>query len=187
MADFAPNFTPRLKLAYQCQSARHATTWRLPIGTARTEVAPFVAKMSAFLQSLAGNLFNDWAVTATTFAEGGSDIFLPVSDVTQPTASSAITGRQPGDKANYIQFVGRGEDGARASFYIYGTYYRQDTVGVTDFRIHNAEDAVISAATGILNETPPTLVAIDDSLVIWYPYVNFKSNDHWVHKVRAGT
>jgi len=186
MADFAPNFTPRLKLEYSCQSSRHVMTWRLPISTTRGAVGPYVSKMGAFLETLADKLFNDWAVVSTNFAAGGSDVFLPVADVTQPTASAVITGRQPGDKANAIQFVGRGENGARASFWVFGSFYRQDTASVTDYRIHNAEDAAISAATGILNETPPTLVAIDDSDVTWYPYANFKSNDHWVHKVRGG-
>ena len=186
MADFAPNFTPRLKLNYTVQSTRHAFTWRLPIGTDRTELTPFIGKLSAFLDALSDVVWTDWHITGTSFAAGGSDVFLPCADPVDAVGIGDIAGRKLSAKADFAQFVCRGEDGARGSFYVYGTVWNEVNVAAQDFRINNSESAELTVLTGVLNETSPMLVAIDDSNAIWYPYVNTKPNDHWAHKVRRG-
>lgn len=186
MADFAPNFTDRYKLLYRVQGTPHSFTWRFPIGTTTPERASFVTKLSAFLAALEPQLWADWQVTGATYATGGSDVFLPTASPDQPTGAAGTSGRTLASRVNFAQFVGRGSSGSKVSFYMYGLQLGQDSAAGQDFRILATESAAVSAAIGILTETPPLLVAIDDSPAGWYPYINIKDHDHWVHKNRQG-
>jgi len=186
MADFAPNFTPRLKLTYRVQSVNHSFTWRLPRGTHIAGVGPYVAKQTAFLAALQGLMFNDWTVLTNAFSEEDVDIFLPVATPTQPTGAGDLSARKPENKANFLQFVGRGTAGSKGSFYVYGCVVEVDSAVGGDYRVTTLENSAISGSVGILTETGDPLVAIDNSDMRWYSYVNLKANDHYVHKVRNG-
>ena len=186
MADFAPNFTPRLKLQYRVESTNHAFTWRLPRGTLIAGVTPYVDKVTAFLAAVQGILYSDWVISSASFANEDSDIFLPVAAPTSPTGAGDPPGRLQSQRAIFMQYVGRGAAGSKGSFYLYGSVVNTDSTVGQDFRITNAENASVSASVGILTETGDPLVAIDNSQMHWYPYVNVKDNDHYVHKIRNG-
>ncbi len=187
MADFAPNFTPRYKVKYRVQGTGHSFTWRLPIGTTSADLTPFVDKATAFLAALEASLWADWLVLGATFAAGGSDVFLPAAAPASPTGGASTGSRTNAARVAFAQFVGRGAAGSRASFYIYGLDLEQESPAGGDFRVLTTESAPISTGIGVLTETPPLLVAIDDSEASWYPYVNIKDHDHWVHKNRNGS
>lgn len=186
MADHAPNYTPRLKLRYQSKGAIHTLVWR----DARSEDDPtaLTAKMVLFLNAIAEYRLDDWTAIGLEWAEVDSDIFLPLAIPSIDPGETDDSTYQVSVQALHLSFPGRTALGKRAIFYLYG-------VGLTpfattslwqDFRINNAESAVISAATAVLNETGHPIRGNDGATVTFKPYANGKFNDHWVRRRRNG-
>lgn len=186
MADYAPNYTARLRVKYSCQSRVHTCTWRMPPGTVLLDIADFATKFDTFITALADRLYSDWAVLSWAYSLADSDIFLPYGGAALLAPGTvSVAGRPASAAAGALSFVGRSIAGHRASFFLYGI----GTDAVTDpdnlnFRINANEDTDISTALAVLNDTPPPLVANDGNDVVWYEYVNWKYNDYWVRKTR---
>lgn len=186
MANYAPNYTARYKLSYRVFGMSHSATFRLERTTAPGDLASFVTKLGLFLSDLAPNLYTSWTVIKAEFADGNSDLFLPVAAPAQPSAGASQDGLANSRRAQFIQFVGKGMQGSKGSFYIYGYNVGYENGISSDFRITSLENSAISAAITRLSETSPAEVAIDNSNMLWYPYVNVKTNDHYVHAIRNG-
>lgn len=186
MADYAPNFTARLRIRYSTGGRTHSLVWRAVAGT--TDPAGITAKMGLFLADLAPNLYNDWNILSADWAPADSDVFLPTPMPTSPTGAVAAGGAPNSYDAFSLSFVGRSTMGHKARFFIYGSALAAEvalTTGV-DFRFRSAEIASISAGIVRLNETSPLVAANDGVGVVWYEYANGKYNDYWVRRLRAG-
>lgn len=186
MADHAPTYTPRFRIKYSSCGAVHHLTWRTPRSV--TDPAPYAAKMKLFIDALAAHRYVDWTFLGAEFAAVDSGVFLPTPMATPIAGTTSLPSAQGVVRPVAASFVGRTALGKRAAFYLYGTSFRpQDGVTVyNDWRITNSENSQVSTATGLLNETPPTLAGNDGATVTWYPYCNIKPNDYWVRRARQG-
>jgi hypothetical protein len=188
MPDFAPNFTPRIKVSYRVQGASHSMLFRTPRGIAVGDIAPYVAVIQDFLDGLAQSMWTDWAVLNTSFCAEDSDIFLPCTGPSSPTGIINTSARVDDDKPATISFVGRSTFGLRAAVFVFGTSLNARTQPPTsgDWRYTGAEQPAVADALAALNGLSPALAANDGNDVTWYPYANAKYNDHWVSKARRG-
>lgn len=189
MADFAPNYTARVKLQYQAAGARHTVQFRGPRSTLAAGALSIANKAITWLNALKNYRVTDWTLLGVQWAAADSDLFFDISPSTELEAGALImpVGKEKAFKALYMQFVGKSTAGSRTSAYLYGVQTgEQFAVPFSDYRILNSEDPIISAGTGVLNETSPALVAADGFTAVWRPYVNIKANDHWVHRARNG-
>lgn len=186
MADFAPNYTARLRVKYTQGGKSHSQTWRAP--STEDDPAGLVAKVGDYYGDIDGILFDDFEITGADWALADSDVFLPVTPPTSPTGAVAFSGFKPTDAACYVGFVGRTLLGGKARLFQYGTNYGANirTGAFDDWRVTSAEAAAISAAVVRLNETSPSLVGNDDAVAVWYEYANIKYNDRWVRRQRRG-
>lgn len=186
MADYAPNFTARLRLRYSTGGRNHTMLWRAMPGTETP--AALVAKMGLFLDDLAPNLYDDWTVVSADYAPADSDVFLPTTPPTSPTGAVASAGVPNSYDAFSLSFVGRSAMGHKARFFVYGCSLAAEIPNPTgvDFRFRSSEIAAISDCVVRLNETAPSIAANDGNAVIWYEYANGKFNDYWVRQLRAG-
>lgn len=186
MADFAPNFTARARLKYSSLGKNHSMMWR--VSSAETDPTGISAKIGLFLDDLAPILFNDFTVIGLDFALADSDVFLPAPTPAFGGGDVSAGGGVPTDAAVSLSFVGRSTLGGKARMFLYGTNTGAivRTADVNDWKLLSSEDASISAAIVRLNETSPSIVANDDSVVAWYEYVNVKYNDRWVRRMRRG-
>lgn len=186
MADFAPNYTARLRVKYSQGGKSHSQTWR--VASSVTDPAGLVSKVELYYADIEGILYDDFTITGADWALADSDVFLPVTPPASPSGAIGIAGFKPTDAAAYIGFVGRSTLGGKARIFQYGTNYGSNirTGAFDDWRVTSAEAAVISDAVVRLNETAPALVANDDAVVVWYEYANVKYNDRWVRRMRRG-
>jgi len=186
MADFAPNYTARYKVRYSSLGKSHSMTWR--VSSSVTDPTGIAAKVGLFLADMEGVLFDDWTVIGADFALADSDIFLPATPPDQPTGAVGVTGAHATDATFQIGFVGRSALGGKARMFLYGTNYAQNVASgeTDDWRYTSAESPAVSDAIVRLNETSPALVANDDSIAVWYEYVNLKYNDRWLRRLRRG-
>lgn len=186
MADFAPNFTPRIRTGYSVQGTPHHFDIRAPRGTLAGDIPDYVAKIEAFLDALQGLRFTDWVVTSCQYALTDSDLFLPIEPPAPAAGTANTAGRLATTRDFQVRFQGRSFNGARWSLSLFGLNLTSAAASVQDWRVTNAESADISLASGVITETPPTWRAIDGAELVIYPYVSCKYNDHWVNATRHG-
>lgn len=186
MADFAPNYTSRFRIKYSTQGRNHSLTWR--VSSDEVSPAAVTTKMGAFLAAIQGFLYTDWTIISADWALADSDIFLPTALPANPVGASNVAVEPQSSDAMAVSWVGRSTLGGRARFFIYG----MDTAGLLatatgdDWRITSVESPDIASGVTVLDNETPSLVANDDAVVNWYPYVNLKYNDRWVRKMRQG-
>lgn len=186
MADFAPNFTPRIRFNYRVLGDEHSFIWRT--GRAVDDISDFMGRATFFLNELAPLRYVSWTLLGVEWAQVDSDIFLPYSmPAIDPGAASEI-GATTQRAITQYRFEARsnGPTGARGSFSIFGLSLSTEDAIVNDFRIFGIENATISAALGRLTEIGGLrLACVDGHEAFWKPYVNVKVNDHWLYEKRG--
>lgn len=186
MANFAPNYTPRLRVKYSSLGVTHTVLFRDARGV--QSASGLVGKISSFLAALQSILYTDWTVLGADWADEDSDLFLPVTPPDQPVGAWAIPSQIGQARTVAISYCGRTAAGGKARFFIYGTGIFFDTAIAMnqDFRSSAVELPVVAATTTVLNTGAQYLRGNDDAVVTWYPYINFKSNNYQVRKARRG-
>lgn len=189
MPDFAPNFTPRYRVTYRVHSRTHRMIWRAPTDRTIADVGDYSSKWTLWQSIVAPAIYEDFETLSADWAEVDSDIFLPVGTPSFTTGGASTTGRSRQQSSLAISFPGRTTAGLRAIFFLYGTAVESLIEGDTsdDFKITATESSEISDAVDQLNDPDIQLVGNDGNLVVWYPYVNIKFNDHFVKKLRQGS
>lgn len=185
MADYASNFTFRYRTDYRSRGDRHSFTLRFSRGTTVGVIASITSMITGFLGIMAPMLDQSWAVLGAAYALTDSDIFLPTTPPTSPDVSTNGTTVTDELRAFQARFEGRGVNGPRANFSIYGFSDDIEAGPAVKFRLLPADSTAISDTIDALRFLDPPPVAIDGSTVVWYPYINVKDNDHYVHKLRA--
>src|SRR5205809_216539 len=79
MPDFAPNWTPRLRLTYQVYGAKHKVQFRFVRGHTIADAADMGGAMAVVLNALAPVRHTTWTPLSLDFAPMDSDVFLPVA------------------------------------------------------------------------------------------------------------
>lgn len=186
MADYAPNYTPRLKVHYISLGSAHTMIWRDARGV--QSAAGLVAKCSAWLTAIADLLYEDWTVTGAEWAATDTDMFLPVTPPTSPEGTIELPSQTGQARCVAVSWCGRTAAGGKARFFTYGTGIFFDTQFAInqDFRSSATEVAAVGTGVAALNAGSPYLRGNDNAVVTWYPYINFKLNDYQVRKARRG-
>lgn len=194
MADFAPNFTARVRFKYRAVGRIHHLQVRVPTqGSSGVNIDAAITKMGAFFGALSANLSDDFIILAVDFAAENSTVFLPASSlsVTGSAPLADLTTNRKRAAAQHLSFVGRSTAGQRAIFFLYGYIGKLITDDADDipddFRYFGAEQADIQDATGVLNSSEGILLCANDGVsASWSRYANAKYNDFWVGKTRQG-
>lgn len=186
MPDFAPNYTFRYKVKYIGNGHAHHMLWRYAPATTIASLPGIRLQVQDFLNALdPANFYNDFNILGADYALADSDVFLPAVPIPAFSGSVSTAGRPDSAAASALSFPGRSSLGHRATFFLFGTIFQPVTAaGALDFRVLGTENANISDAVGILNDTDPPITANDGVEVVWYPYANMKYNDYWVRQVR---
>lgn len=185
MADFAPNFTFRFRTDYRSRGDRHSFTLRFGRSTTALDLTAITLDVGALLASMAVNLDNSWSVLGAAYAVADSDIFLPTPGPVSPTVGGNTTSITISARALQARYEGRGANGPRVNFSIYGYNVNIDAGAGADFRLSTSDTPTPIASLAQLALFDPPITAIDGSSASWYPYVNIKHNDHYVHKLRG--
>lgn len=186
MADFAPNYTPRVRFKYRVLGDEHSFTWR--VARPVDDIADLLNRAKVFLDALAPVRYTSWTLLATEWAQVDSDIFLPTTSPAPIAGTANESSATPQKAITQYRYEGRsnGPTGARVSFSLFGLSLAVEDVIVNDFRIFGIEQAQISASLGALTEIGgPPLCAVDGEQAFWKPYVNVKQNDHWLYEKRG--
>lgn len=190
MPDFAPNYTARYRWRYSSGGFTHSQTVRLVSGTDMSDVTGVATKITAFLNTLTGALFTDFTVLGAEAVGSDDDAFLPCAAPEPDAGTDSTASTIPEDYITSLCFPGRSENGGRARLFLYGTGYRKSMRAggsiYDDFRITASEESFISDAISALSELSPSFVANDDGVIHWYPYVDVKTNDRWLRRLRRG-
>lgn len=185
--DFAPNWTPRYKLAYRVQGVSHVMTWRTARGTGNA-VDEVSGRMEAFLTQLRPVLFASWRPESLSYCAQDSDTFVPTGYTPSLAAGGVVedldyTSRSY--RAVQTRFEGRSELGHAAAIVIFGAAWPLSSGPSNDFRVLASEHAAVSGALAALSELGGTpITAIDGGYTYWRPYVNVRHNSHWIRVVR---
>jgi hypothetical protein len=188
MADYAPNYTMRVKLRYSVQGRTHSIVVRGGITDVAINAPDLANSLMGFLNALAPMLYDDWTVVSLSYCLagetffvpmdfGGIDVFIGGADATalRTAAQAAIHGR----------FEGRGTEGSKAALVIFGVSTKPGDLGVEDYRIYKAESVEVEAAHNALVAAIPPFRCGNGSTAVWYPYMNIKANDAVVRDVRT--
>lgn len=188
MADYAPHYTARYVLRYSVQGDEHDMQFRWARG-APVSIGDMVSKVATFLNAFAANRYTDWTALSARFYAEDSLVSVPTTVPTLLPGTLATTGRPPSARALFWQFLGRSQAGGRGGMYVYGVSggveNTSGNLNATDFRLTSAEATTVSNAIAALSTGAPTLAGNDGNGLIWYPYVNIKHNDYWMHQVRS--
>lgn len=188
MADYAPNFTARFKLGYHGAGRNHSMTWRLTGDGGPASADALLVILQDFLTAMEPDMFDDWTVTSAARCAINTDIFLPYVAPTVAPAGAVFDASVPRKvTAASISFVGRTTGGLRAVFFFYGCdLVRDGTTSNNDLRIYASEEVTIANALAVLEGAGAVLRGNDGNPIVWYPYVNVKTNDYWGGRVRNG-
>lgn len=190
MADYAPNFTARVRVHYSHLGAKHSFLWRIT-GATQPQASEVGPRLQAFLNAMRVRMFNDFQLIDWEGAAKDSDIFLPMGELPVLDYGSRIDPAafdlQPSHKALQVRWEGKGSGGSKTSFSIFSLGYFLEKSSVKNFRVTPDEDGVPFTSLVALTELGGRqLCAIDGTPVVWRRYINVKHNDAWVADIRRG-
>lgn len=190
MPDFAPNVTARYKLHYTAVGRSHTILVRAPRGTIFADIVSNArVYLNAFFSALAPNLVDDLAFVSAEAALTDSDLFFPATVPTAVVGAIAIALYSKQDSITHLTFSGRGTAGSKCNLKVFGWQANPDTLPTnqaSDFVINATESAAISSAIAVLNGSPASRVAIDNTPPTYHLRATVKINDFWLRRVRQG-
>lgn len=175
MAPLPPSGTERWKYTYQNAITTHSVQFRL---TTPGNVSTADSIMNAIM-TYYDDLVTESTIISLEVAAEGSDIFNVSGSSTVVGTTFGTTAANPTSNAVAATLIGRGNDGRRARISIFGWFG-----AVSNYRLTVAEDADLGILVDFLNDPELPLITISGSGAIWKPYIDIKSNDHWVGKAR---
>jgi len=186
MPDFAPNYTPRIKVAYSTLGHTHDMLFRVPRGTTAAELAPWYAKITAWLNALVSLRYADFAFINTQYAQEDSELFFPVASPPDPVVGGVAVPSpiSYANVASQVSFPGRSLGGLRGINYLISASLTPfaGTPGL-DARVTAIELALVATAVNALNAAP-SFVGNDNASLIYYAYVNLKQSSYWTRRAR---
>lgn len=109
----------------------------------------------------------------------GSNVTLPAVYTGGVTFGTGTT--NPGDSAQYSDYIGRSPDGRRVRLALFG--FKTPQVG-GNYRMTPAEFPGLTAILAHLNADPDLFVSISGQAPVWYPYANTGVNAYWRNRIR---
>jgi len=191
MAPGDPNFTGRLYLDYTSVGTQHTVMLRLPTTSG---VSDAVDKAVSAATVIATRMLSTDSVFAARYSDPGSDFTLPIAFTAVPgvIAPSGNTWLQDPESA-FLSIRARSTTSGKRSGWQF--YTPISTVGwPANNRFEPGESAPIDTFrinwTSVVEGTDGTLVpvvAIDDTLMQVYSYVNIALNSYWQRKQRISS
>lgn len=187
MADFAPNFTPRVKMTYKAGNKPHSLIVRGVRGSTIADAPALANRIAVFVHELRIYLYSDFAWKSVSWCDQDSEVFLPVSvSLLAPGGEASPTARIAADDAIQVRAEGVSASGARTSFSIYGLLFRPSAGSTADFRVYGSELAEVNTAIGALTEIGGAqLYSADGALAMWHNYLNYKYNNYYTTRLRG--
>ena len=186
MADYAQNWTYRVKMRYSVQSRVHNMVVRGDLTPPPGGPTGISTKVLAFLNAISARLYEDFTVLGWSFCNPGGLFFVPFSEMTPTIGGVAIAGRPATQQAVMTRYESRGADGSRTALVLYGWNWSLQTgASENDFRVSVAEDATVSDGHTALTELAPTFHNGSGSIANWYPYVNIRFSDDGIQHLRG--
>lgn len=156
-------------------------------GSDRTGAAAQTLMKDILVGVGAVNLRQTWRVIRVRTQMAGEPFSFPQTPLAALSAFVGTSGAPyPRDRnSEYISFVGRSPTtGRKALLSLYGmiltTPASLRTVG------SSGGTNYVSVTCNVLNGATGTLVAVDNTSVVWYYYVNFGRNAYWQKRLRIG-
>lgn len=177
MAPLPSNNTDVLFLDYTTSGESH--TLQLRFDT-HASVSDAMTSMDLFLTAVDPLIYVLTVVTARHRAFN-STVSLPVA-----WSGAATYGSGAGPhyaSADYVDFVGRSQNGRRVRAAVFGAISNADTSG-NDFRFASSANADVAAAVAELNAPSDRWLAIDNFKPTWYAYGNLGNNAYWRNRIR---
>lgn len=187
MADFAPNFTPRVKMTYKAGTKPHSLIVRGPRGMAPGDAADLANRIAVFVHELRIYLYSDFIWKSVSYCAEDSEVFLPVSvSLLAPGGQVNPSARIAADDAIQVRAEGVSAGGSRTSFSIYGLQFRPSAGSTADFRVYGAELGEVNTALGALTEIGGELLySADGAVAMWHNYLNYRYNSYYLTRLRG--
>lgn len=181
MADYAPEWTGRLRFKYKVNTKIHTAGFRYAGDTSPS--SDFFTGVQAFLSTLTSVLASDAIPVATEYAVAGSNIFLPYSPL---TISGTVGSTTIADTPRFVSFSGKSITGKKVRVVIYG--YMTGYVGrdaISDYRVYDSESVPINNALTALANIADMVAPDGSGYVFWHQYCNFGVNAYWQRRLRV--
>lgn len=184
MADFAPNYTSRLKVHYRCGLREHVQTIRFK-GTSGADLTAAKTQVSALWTAMAPEMFSDLVIRSAEVAGQNSTVFLPTDSSFISITPSAINATL-GDSPQFVTIPGKSAQGNPAILYWFGFTQAGDSaiIAVQDYRTSALQSTAIANVFTVLNNPNSVITAIDRLPVYWQQYANLGYHSHYQRKAR---
>lgn len=186
MADYAPNYTGRVRIVYQVQSKTHRLGFRIARGSTSSDAVAQADLMAAAVAELNADIYTDWTYIGAEYAEEDQPFFIPItSDWSGVVGTLSVASRAESAAAMQVTCPYITSGGHKSFVTLYGTgYIPTNSQPGSDFRILNAERAAVAAFTAALGSLDT--VGGDNLNLGFKPYVNIHYNRRWERRVRNG-
>lgn len=186
MPNFAPNYTPRVRVTYRVQGALHRLVARIARGSDISAAETAIADLDTAISQLNDRLYVDWEFVGADFCDQDSNLFDPLAVSFSLTVGTIATGTRPGtQKALELTCPYRTSNNGHGFVALYGTGFSPGTEGSTgDFRVTAGEDADVLNFIEALQSAP--WVGGNNNSARFKNYVNIHFNRRWERRVRNG-
>lgn len=181
MADYASNFTARLKLTYSTYGDIHKLGLRFDASLAQSAV---VASGKSLLNDIwtacAGFMTGTFTVLDLEYSAANSSFFAPVSISGLTPGGTVVSGVAKGDEIVMTTWSGRSLLGHKGKFCMFGLYWGLLSADFDDFAVTASEEAAVATVAGLLASTPELVMNDNQPAVFWRPRATIKQSDAWV-------
>lgn len=184
MPNYATLNTARYELGYTNNQFSHIMRFRFEREQGAAPTGAQLEQIGAFMNALVPICATDYSLDSAVWYPADSRVSLPA--VAANIEASVPGTNTPGGaaRAYQINFQGKSLTGAKASMMLIGVTGSAVNALGTNYRITLAEGSTWLPAALAALRAISGLVAIDNSSVIWYDYVNIKPHDYWAKAVR---
>lgn len=186
MADYSPNWTPRIRLRYRTLGQYHNISVRCPISTTYEGAAVYAERLGLVLSQNTGLRYADWTAISCSFVQQDNGVSIPMDVPTITPSTNPVPATVGYQKAVYARFEARGADGSKTNITLMGAATEFGAATTYDLVVLPGEPGYPSELLTALSELGNQFRTGSGSLAIWYSKMNIGLNDYWARKVRGG-
>lgn len=181
MADYAPNFTARVKVTYSFEGDTHENTTRWPSANTQAANITLVSDFwSNLMTATAGLRHTSFSILGVEYAQADSNVFLPAGFESPMTAGTRAAATGASSRIMHSIWAGRSALGSRTRFQMFGLFWASaEDVATDNFYITVSENSLVGTIAALIGGSG--MVGPDDEdIVLVRPRVAYKQNDAWV-------
>jgi hypothetical protein len=188
MPDYAPTYTPRLRVKYRAAGVEHTMLLRAARGASMaTTISQRESIFHGIFNAVASLLADDFTFITEDWAATDSDVFIPTGSLPAAvTGALATTTWTPEQKVTATTLSGKGTDGVKIHVAMYGLYWdRNDkTAPAANGLVTPGESTPVDNAIAAISGATTT---ISGTVATFYNQATIKTNDRLLKLVRRGT